>query len=135
MAASISTLWFAKPGQAYLSQDGIRQIKSKLTNDIFHQEMLHTYEQKSFSRERRALAFFLQIKIFDLTLVFPPCLVAVSDHRKPLHLPDDGTAPMTERDRAATQIIKAAENSDPYAQYLAGKLYRDGPLLIPELSL
>ena len=39
---------------------------------------------------------------------------------------------MTERDRAATQIIKAAENSDPYAQYLAGKLYRDGPLLIPD---
>ena len=43
--------WSAKPGQAYLSQDGIRQIKSELTNDIFHQEMLHTYEQKSFSRD------------------------------------------------------------------------------------
>ena len=27
--------WSAKPSQAYLSQDGIRQIKSKLTNDIF----------------------------------------------------------------------------------------------------
>lgn len=27
--------WSAKPGQAYLSQDGIRQIKSKLVNDIF----------------------------------------------------------------------------------------------------
>ena len=27
--------WSAKPGQAYLSQDGIRQIKSKLANDIF----------------------------------------------------------------------------------------------------
>lgn len=35
--------WSAKLGQAYLSQDGIRQIKSKLTNDIFRQEMLHTY--------------------------------------------------------------------------------------------
>ena len=43
--------WSAKPGQAYLSQDGIRQIKSKLTNDIFKQEMLHTYEQKSSSRD------------------------------------------------------------------------------------
>ncbi len=42
--------WSAKPGQAYLSQDGIRQIKSKLTNDIFRQEMLHIYEQKSSSR-------------------------------------------------------------------------------------
>ena len=43
--------WSAKPVQAYLSQDGIRQIKSKLTNDIFRQEMLHTYEQKSSSRD------------------------------------------------------------------------------------
>ena len=44
--------WSAKPGQAYLSQDGIRQIKSKLTNDIFKQEMLHLYEQKTVSRDQ-----------------------------------------------------------------------------------
>ena len=43
--------WSAKPSQAYLSQDGIRQIKSKLTNDIFQQEMLHLYEQKTVSRD------------------------------------------------------------------------------------
>ena len=43
--------WSVKPGQAYLSQDGIRQIKSKLTNDIFQQEMLHLYEQKTVSRD------------------------------------------------------------------------------------
>lgn len=42
--------WSAKPGQAYLSKDGIRQIKAKLTNQIFRPEMLHTYEQKSQSR-------------------------------------------------------------------------------------
>ena len=43
--------WSVKPGQAYLDQDGIRKIKSVLTNDIFQQEMLHTYEQKSKSRD------------------------------------------------------------------------------------
>ena len=43
--------WSAKPGQAYLSKEGIRQIKSKLTNDIFRNEMLHLYEQKSESRD------------------------------------------------------------------------------------
>lgn len=43
--------WSVKPGQAYLSKDGIRKIKSVLTNDIFQQEMLHTYEQKSKSRD------------------------------------------------------------------------------------
>lgn len=43
--------WSVKPGQAYLNTDGIRKIKSALTNDIFQQEMLHTYEQKSKSRD------------------------------------------------------------------------------------
>ncbi len=43
--------WSAKAGQAYLSKDGIRQIKSSLTNHIFQNEMLHLYEQKSVSRD------------------------------------------------------------------------------------
>lgn len=43
--------WSAKPGLAYLSCEGIRQIKSTLTNDIFKQELLHVYEQKSASRD------------------------------------------------------------------------------------
>jgi len=43
--------WSAKPGQAYLSKDGIKAIKSKLTNDIFRDEMHHLYEQKSESRD------------------------------------------------------------------------------------
>ncbi len=33
-----------------LYQDGIQNIRSKLTNDIFQMEMLHLYEQKSQSR-------------------------------------------------------------------------------------
>ena len=43
--------WSAKPNQAYLSKDGIRQIKSTLTNQIFRQELLHVYEQKSKTRD------------------------------------------------------------------------------------
>ena len=43
--------WSAKPNQAYLSKDGIRQIKSTLTNQIFRQELPHVYEQKSKSRD------------------------------------------------------------------------------------
>lgn len=58
--------WSAKPGQAYLSKEGIRQIKFKLTNDIFRNEMLHLYEQKSDSRDelvreaRRAMLELVQ---------------------------------------------------------------------------
>ena len=43
--------WSTKLNQAYLSKDGIRQIKSTLTNQIFRQELLHVYEQKSKSRD------------------------------------------------------------------------------------
>lgn len=37
--------------QGYLDRGGIRQIKSVLTNDIFQNELLHIYEQKSSSRD------------------------------------------------------------------------------------
>ena len=43
--------WSTVPGEAYLTREGIQKIKSQLTNQIFQQEMLHTYEQKSQSRD------------------------------------------------------------------------------------
>lgn len=43
--------WSAGAAPGYLSKVGIRDIKSALTNDIFRQEMLHVYEQKSQSRD------------------------------------------------------------------------------------
>ena len=43
--------WSTVLGEAYLTREGIRRIKSVLTNQIFRQEMLHTYEQKSQSRD------------------------------------------------------------------------------------
>lgn len=43
--------WSTQPSEAYLTREGIRNIKSTLTNQIFRQEMLHTYEQKSHSRD------------------------------------------------------------------------------------
>ena len=58
--------WSATPGQAYLSKEGIRQIKSRLTNDIFRDEILHLYEQKSEYRDelvrqaRRAMLELVQ---------------------------------------------------------------------------
>ena len=43
--------WSAGDAPGYLSPVGIEKIKSMLTNDIFRQEMLHVYEQKSQSRD------------------------------------------------------------------------------------
>ena len=43
--------WSAGDAPGYLSPVGIREIKSAVTNDIFRQELLHVYEQKSQSRD------------------------------------------------------------------------------------
>ena len=42
--------WSVQPGQARLTKDGIRQIKSALTNDVFRYELNEVLEQKSVSR-------------------------------------------------------------------------------------
>ena len=242
--------WSAKPGQAYLSKEGIRQIKSKLTNDIFRNEMLHLYEQKSESRDalvreaRRAMLELVQTmrdgvcnhpdaeqlmlelaaqletvkgkksygylpkrlkKLVDEIVDEMERLPAVSKcydqwmilqgkvdayyHDKPkeriplskqkeftqiknaviheaerLRLDEDTfeekdlgqhdepeefrnkpydywtlrdvirdeSLTMEERSYAVSELDKLAESGDMYAQYLMGKLWRDGPLLIPD---
>lgn len=241
--------WSVKPGQAYLSKDGIRRIKSALTNDIFKQELLHTYEQKSSSRdelvrkareEMKALAQEMQTSLGNhpeaesLMMTLVSQLESVTGKKKYGYLPkvvkktvdeivdrmeqlpvineyyqkwwelqcqiedfysekerrrpplsqqkefrsiknaviqeaenirmgkvtfeddemeeqesaelsdlsydcwelwmvtQDDTASMTDRDEAAAQLTSMAENGDPDAQYLVGKLYRDGPVLIPD---
>ena len=242
--------WSAKPGQAYLSKEGIRQIKSKLTNDIFRNEMLHLYEQKSESRDelvreaRRAMLELVQTmqdsmcdhpdaeqlmlelaaqletvkgkksygylpkrlkklvdeivdemerlpgvsRCYDRWLLLQG-KVAAYYHDKPqeriplsqqkefrqiknaviqeaerLHLGEigleekglnqqdepeeyrnasydywtlrdeirDESLTMEERGEAVSEMERLAESGDMYAQYLMGKLWRDGPLLIPD---
>ena len=43
----------------------------------------------------------------------------------------DESLTMEERGAAVSEMEKLAESGDMYAQYLIGKLWRDGPLLIP----
>ena len=239
--------WSAKPGQAYLSKDGIRKIKSVLTNYIFKQEMLHTYEQKSSSRdelvrkardEMKTLAQEMRQsigshpKVESLMMTLATQLETVTGKKKYGYLPkavkktvneivdqmeqlpvidkcyqvwwelqcqiedfysekerqrpplseqkefrsiknaviqeaenirmgkvtfedevmeetadfsdlscdcwelwivtQDDTAPIADRDEAAAQLIDKAKNGECYAQYLIGRLYQDGPVLIPD---
>jgi len=242
--------WSVKPEQAYLTKDGIREIKSVLTNDIFKQEMLHTYEQKSSSRDELVQTVRAEIKtltqemrqsigdypdIEALIMTLASQLETVKGKKKYGYLPktikktvdeivdqmeqlpvisecyarwwriqceienyysererkrprlseqkefhaiknaviqeaenirmgvvtfedagmaeeieaddfsalpynyqelwmftQDDTVPMEERDGAAAQLIELAESGDPYAHYLAGKLYQDGPVLVPD---
>ena len=242
--------WSAKPEQAYLSKEGIRQIKSKLTNDIFRNEMLHLYEQKSESRDelvreaRRAMLELVQTmrdsmydhpdaerlvlelaaqlgtvkgkksygylpkrlkklvdeivdemerlpgvsKCYDQWLLLQGKVAAyyhdklqeciplsqqkefrqiknaviqeaerlrlgeITFEEKGLNQQDepeeyrnasydywtlrdiirDESLTMEERSDAVSEMDKLAENGDMYAQYLMGKLWRDGPLLIPD---
>ena len=43
--------WSTDPKEAYLDRNGIKTIKSELTNDIFAHEMVQLYEQKSEARQ------------------------------------------------------------------------------------
>ena len=239
--------WSVKPGQAYLSKDGIRKMKSALTNDIFKQELLHTYEQKSSSRDelvrrareemkaliqemRTSIDSHPEVESLMMTLVtqlgevkgkkkysyLPKAVKKTVDEivdlmeqlpvvnecyqtwwelqcqiedfysererrRPPLSqqkefrsinnaviqeaenirmgkvtfedekmeeptdfsdlsydcwalwmVTQDDTAPMADRGEAAEQLIDKAKNGGRYAQYLIGKLYQDGPVLIPD---
>ena len=42
--------WSVKPGQAHLNRDGIRQIRSELTNDIFRHELAQVLEKMKSGR-------------------------------------------------------------------------------------
>ncbi|MCI9577246.1 MAG: sel1 repeat family protein [Oscillibacter sp.] len=42
-------VWSADPKQGYLTEQGIEKMRSKLTNDIFQDELLHLYKQKELS--------------------------------------------------------------------------------------
>ncbi len=242
--------WSAKSGQAYLDRAGIGQIKSMLMNDIFKQELLHVYEQKSVSRDelvrqaRRELLALVrtmqtglcdhpEVETLMLQLAqgletvkgkksysyLPKSLKALTDQivdqmeripavaqgydkwlalqgqvdsyyggeeRKRLKLSEqkefraiknavireaesiqigkitfedealsaadepksanynaefyrqyrdkiyDTDLPLDERDYAVTQMTASAKAGNPYAQYLIGKLYRDGTVVIPD---
>jgi len=42
-------VWSADPKQGYLTEKGIETMRSKLTNEIFQDELLHLYQQKDLS--------------------------------------------------------------------------------------
>ena len=153
--------WSVKPGQAYLSKDGIRQIKSTLTNQIFKQEMLHLYEQKSDSRdelvrETRKVMLELSRQMSESVCEHPEAerirqnQITYEDERMEdqggwlnrnrispncLDLWDranDQSCSLEDRDEAAIGLEQLAGEGDVHAQFLTGVLYRDGGLLIPD---
>jgi len=42
-------VWSADPKQGYLTEKGIEKMRSKLTNEIFRDDLLHLYQQKDLS--------------------------------------------------------------------------------------
>ena len=47
-------VWSSYPKEGFLSEQGLREIKSQMTNEIFRMEMLHLYEDKSQTRDQLA---------------------------------------------------------------------------------
>ena len=62
-------VWSVDPKEGFLSEDGLRQIKSQMTNEIFQMEMLHLYEDKSQARD--ALVAQARKELSQLTRMLP----------------------------------------------------------------
>ena len=87
--------WSAKPNQAYLSKDGIRQIKSTLTNQIFRQELLE--------------------RLADAGDAYAQYIIGTAYRDGGLLIPDTA--------KAQKLLERAAEQDLDAAQYALGKLY------------
>ena len=62
-------VWSVDPKEGFLSEEGLRQIKSQMTNEIFQMEMLHLYEDKSQVRD--ALVAQARKELSQLTRMLP----------------------------------------------------------------
>lgn len=67
--------WSVNPGQAYLDKNGIKMIRSELTNAVFRMEMFHLYEQKSESRDELVRQARMAMKELVQTMV-----TGIADH-------------------------------------------------------
>lgn len=65
-------VWPSDPKEGYLSDGGLRQIKSQMTNEVFRMEMLHLYEDKS--QVRNQLVAQARKELARLTRALPDCL-------------------------------------------------------------
>ena len=71
-------LWSNDPGQGYLSKDGVKAIRSALTNAIFQDEMYQLYKQKDISYKEltrqagetmRELIRKMQTQVYDSPVI------------------------------------------------------------------
>ena len=62
-------VWSVDPKEGFLSEEGLREIKSQMTNEIFQMEMLHLYEDKSQARD--ALVAQARKELSQLTRMLP----------------------------------------------------------------
>ena len=65
-------VWSTDPKEGFLSEEGLRRIKSQMTNEVFRMEMLHLYEDKSQARNR--LAAQARKELSQLTRFLSSCI-------------------------------------------------------------
>ena len=119
--------WSVKPGQAYLSQDGIRQIKSKLTNDIFQQEMLHLY-----ALGKLYLSDDASVHDSELGIQWLEHAAYNGNHYASYRLGKEylkGESVRRDTRKAMDHIYTSAQAGNPHAQYLLGKLLLQGKVI------
>ena len=98
-------------------QKEFRQIKNAVIREAERLRLGEiTFEEKGFSQ-------------YDEPEEFQH---ASYDYRSLRDVIRDDSLTMEEHSDAVSEMKQMAENGDMYAQYLMGKLWRDGPLLIPD---
>ena len=126
--------WSAKPNQAYLSKDGIRQIKSTLTNQIFRQELLERLADAGDAYAQ----YIIGMAYRDGGLLIPDTVKAQKLLERTaeqdldaaqyalgkLYLSDD--ADVHDSAKGIYWLKRSADNGNDFAAYRLGKEYLSG---------
>jgi len=126
--------WSAKPNQAYLSKDGIRQIKSTLTNQIFRAEQLERLADAGDAYAQ----YIIGMAYRDGGLLIPDTVKAQKLLERTaeqdldaaqyalgkLYLSDD--ADVHDSAKGIYWLKRSADNGNDFAAYRLGKEYLSG---------
>lgn len=119
LQGKVDSYYHDKPQERILlsQQKEFRQIKNVIIHEAERLRLDEiTYEEKSLSQQDEPEEF--QNASYDYWTLWN----AIRDE----------SLTMEERSDAVSEMDKLVESGDIYAQYLMGKLWRDGPLLIPD---
>lgn len=115
--------WCADPKQGYLTEKGIEQMRSQLSNDIFQDALLSLYQEKDLSyqqvRDAAMEAMGRLIREMKSGLCDSPVIAGQMETLA-------GILTEVKGKKMYGYLTNAAREGNQYAQYTLGKLYLTG---------